>query len=255
MAPSYFSAATALFFIFPLLLSVLLLYGLRQMMARTDWPLAVQRRRWRATALVLGGWLLGLAGLAATGFLRNFQTLPPRMLLVIAPPLLALVLLARTDAFTQLLRRIPPTWVLGLQSFRVVVELGLWLLFVHGTIPRDMSFEGRNLDVLTGLTAPVAAWLAWRGVPRLVLVLWNLAGLGLLLNIVVTALLCTPSPFRQFFDGPANTIIAEFPFVWLPGLLVPLAYWLHVVSLRQLSLAAQPAASIPAAKLAAGTPG
>lgn len=35
---------------------------------------------------------------------------------------------------------------------------------------------------------------------------------------------------------PANTIVTRFPFVWLPGLLVPLAYGLHFLSLWKLSL-------------------
>jgi hypothetical protein len=42
-----------------------------------------------------------------------------------------------------------------------------------------------------------------------------------------------PTPFRVFMNEPSNTIVAKFPIVWLPALLVPLAYGLHFLSLRQ----------------------
>jgi hypothetical protein len=37
-------------------------------------------------------------------------------------------------------------------------------------------------------------------------------------------------------NEPANTLVAKFPFILLPGVLVPLAYGLHILSLRQIYL-------------------
>ena len=37
-------------------------------------------------------------------------------------------------------------------------------------------------------------------------------------------------------NEPANDIVTYFPMAWLPGLLVPLAYYLHFMSLRQVLL-------------------
>jgi hypothetical protein len=42
-------------------------------------------------------------------------------------------------------------------------------------------------------------------------------------------------------NEPANTIVAVFPISWLPGLLVPLAYTLHIFSLKQLLGSSKPA--------------
>jgi hypothetical protein len=56
----------------------------------------------------------------------------------------------------------------------------------------------------------------------------------LLLNILVIAVLSMPTPFRYFQNEPANTLVAKFPFVLLPGILVPIAYTMHIFSLRQL---------------------
>jgi hypothetical protein len=79
-----------------------------------------------------------------------------------------------------------------------------------------------------------AAWAVARGrLGRAGVVLWNLAGLGLLANIVVIALRSAPGPLNAGWGGVPNTAIAEVPFVWLPAFLVPLAVLGHVVSLRQ----------------------
>jgi hypothetical protein len=37
-------------------------------------------------------------------------------------------------------------------------------------------------------------------------------------------------------NEPANLLVTKFPFIMLPGMLVPLAYGLHFLSLRQLGL-------------------
>jgi hypothetical protein len=68
------------------------------------------------------------------------------------------------------------------------------------------------------------------------ILIWNLFGLGLLINILSIAILSMPTPFRVFMNEPSNTIVTQFPVSLLPGLLVPLAYGLHFLSLRKLSL-------------------
>jgi hypothetical protein len=115
------------------------------------------------------------------------------------------------------------------------VEVLLWILFIDGLLPEQMSFEGRNFDILAGLTAPIIVWfIRTEKISRNALILWNIVCLGLLTNIVIIAILSTPTPVRIFFEEPSNTIVTYFPVSFLPGLLVPLAYTLHFFSLRQL---------------------
>jgi hypothetical protein len=56
-------------------------------------------------------------------------------------------------------------------------------------------------------------------------------------------MLSAPTPFRRLVTTPPNTIVVRFPTVWLVSLLVPLAFTLHGLSLRQLlrGLAPRPA--------------
>jgi uncharacterized membrane protein len=123
-----------------------------------------------------------------------------------------------------------------MQSFRIAVELLLLMAFVNGRIPVQMTFEGRNFDILTGILAlPVGYLLVKRKMyaPRLA-VAFNVLGLLLLTNILVIALLSMPTPIRYFMNEPANTLVAQFPFILLPGVLVPIAYTMSIFSLRQL---------------------
>ena len=99
-----------------------------------------------------------------------------------------------------------------------------------------MTFEGRNLDILVGITGPIVALLYERkgAAMRKWVVVWNFFGLALLMNILVVAVLSFPTPFRYFMNEPANYLVTEFPFVWLPGILVTIAYSMHFFSLKQL---------------------
>ena len=108
------------------------------------------------------------------------------------------------------------------------------MLFIENLLPVQMTFEGRNFDILAGFSAPIIAVLAVKGnISRTAIIVWNVLCLVLLFNIVITAILSTPSPWRVFMNEPANYIVTYFPISWLPGILVPLAYYLHFFSLKQ----------------------
>ena len=132
---------------------------------------------------------------------------------------------------------LPLTNLTYLNTVRIAVELVLFWLFVHKAVPELITFEGRNFDILSGITAPFIAYfgLTKRKLSRPVILIWNLICLALLINIVGYALLSTPSPFQQFaFDQP-NLAISTFPFSWLPTFLVPVVLFGHLVSIRQLT--------------------
>ena len=119
---------------------------------------------------------------------------------------------------------------------RIPVEFVLWWLFLHNTIPKLMTFEGINFDVIAGLTAPLVVYFGFRNnsINKKLLLVWNVAGLLLLLNIVINALFAFPSVIQmQAFDQP-NVGLLYFPFVWLPTFVAPLVIFTHVISLRRL---------------------
>jgi hypothetical protein len=214
----------------------LVLRGLWRTLSTMNYPPRRRNRIVAMTALAGAAWLALTATLALTGLAGDFSSFPPPMMpLVLLPPLVGSLALTFSRKFGAVLRHVPVTWLLCLQSFRVAVEMLLWALHAQGLLPVQMTFEGLNFDVLTGVTAPLAAYLltarpGWR---RPILLGWNVMGLALLATIVVISILSLPTPLRVFPNEPANTIVTRFPFIWLPGFLVPLAYTLHFFALKR----------------------
>jgi len=99
-----------------------------------------------------------------------------------------------------------------------------------------MTFEGRNFDILSGLTAPFIYYFGFvkKSLNKKIILVWNFICLALLINIVATAILSAPFTFQKLaFDQP-NVAVLYFPFVWLPCCIVPLVFFSHVASIRQL---------------------
>lgn len=200
---------------------------------RFDEAAPVTRRWARATGAVLAVWLATTGLLAASGLLGNWALRPPPMLLLLTGTLIGTVVLAFSPFGTRLLNGLSLAALVGYQAFRIPVVLAL--LFWQGALPIQLTIEGRNWDLVSGLAAVIVAVLAARHtLPRWGLALWNLLGLGLLINIVVLALLSAPLPFRLFTNEPANTIIATLPYIWLPAFLVPAALFGHLLVFRHL---------------------
>ncbi|MEZ4947676.1 MAG: hypothetical protein R2804_19245 [Cyclobacteriaceae bacterium] len=182
-------------------------------------------------------WMVMLSILSIIGFFSDFSGFPPRFIIILLVPMITLVWSLLISKITkQLLILIPPQTIINLQVFRVFVEILLWMLFIQNLLPIQMTFEGRNFDIIAGITAPLVAYLAYSKnlLSKNMVIAWNFICLGLLLNIVLTAILSMPTPFRYFMNEPSNTVVTEFPIIFLPGFLVPLAYGLHFLSIRQL---------------------
>jgi hypothetical protein len=201
----------------------------------TSWDNPRKKRARILTILIPLVFTIFLTVWSLSGIMSQFERFPFNFMPVLLLPLITILFFTFSRSFLDVLKNIPQQNLIRLQSFRVAVEILLWMLFIDGLLPEQMSFEGRNFDILAGLTAPIIVWLINTGkISRAGLIVWNIIGLGLLTNIVTIAILSTPSPVRVFMNEPANTIVTIFPISFLPGLLVPLAYGLHCFSLRQL---------------------
>lgn len=211
----------------------LFLLILRKALRFTSFPVRKSNRIWYGLLISIVVWLCIISFLAAEQVFSDFSSMPPRFLFIVLIPLGVILWATLSTSAGEIVSRIPPESILYLQSFRVFVELLLWMLFIQNLIPIQMTFEGYNFDILVGLTAPVIALIVHRKGSATLLLIWNVFGLCLLINIVTIAVLSTPVPFRVFMNEPANRIVTQFPFVWLPGILVPLAYTLHILSIRQ----------------------
>ncbi|HEU5147132.1 MAG TPA: hypothetical protein VFT90_10475 [Chryseosolibacter sp.] len=224
-----------------LLLTVIFLFLLisefRKAMELTDWDPVKKKRYIRQLVISLVAWAVFVSVWSLSARMSDFSIFPFNLMPVILVPIVVAIIFISSKNFGEILRHIPPGNLIRLQSFRFFVEVLLWMLFIAELLPIQMTFEGRNWDILAGFSAPIIAVLAAKGrISSTAIVIWNIICLGLLVNIVVIAVLSTPSPWRAFMNEPANYIVTYFSISWLPGFLVPLAYYLHFMSIRQMSL-------------------
>lgn len=175
------------------------------------------------------------------GFYQNTSSFPPPLPLLIGPGLIGIIILFVTKGGRKLIDSFDQRWMTWLSVIRIPVEFVLLTLFIYKQVPQVMTFEGRNFDILSGLSAPFIAYFGYtkRRISRPVLLLWNFICLGLLLNVVIHAVLAVPGPLQRLaFDQP-NVAVLYFPFVWLPGFIVPAVLFTHLVNIKQL-LSVQP---------------
>ena len=127
------------------------------------------------------------------------------------------------------------TWLVGFQGFRVLVEVFLHRMYLEGIVPEQMTYDGLNFDIVAGLSALLMAYqIARKKVGPKAILIWNVLGLLLLINIVVIAILSMPLPFRAFDNEPANTFVAYVPYIWLPTFHVQAALFGHLLVFRAL---------------------
>ncbi len=215
----------------------LLFIEIKKTIALSAWSVSKQKRTFIIFLLALSAWALFVTFWSVMGKMGDFQIFPFNVILVFAIPLIAVLAFTFSKIGTEILLLIPTENIIRLQAFRFFVELLLAGLYILGQAPIQMTFEGRNFDILSGISAPVIAFLVMkRKISKKGLVIWNLLCLGILINIVAAAILSMPAPFRVFMNEPSSIIVTKFPVSLLPGLLVPLAYGLHFLSLRKLLL-------------------
>jgi hypothetical protein len=183
----------------------------------------------------IGGWLAASYALAATGALRNFSAAPPPLLILIATATLLTTALAFSRWGRRLVDGIPAAALVGFQAFRIPVEWFLDRLYREGVVPVQMTFEGRNFDIASGITALAVAAVCARSrtLPRGLVLVWSALGTALLIHIVAIAATSAPGPLRLFHDDPPNTFVASAPFVWLPAFLVQAAWLGHLLVFRR----------------------
>lgn len=215
-----------------------LMYAIRYAFYKLDFDTGKRRqlRIYITAGFVI--WLLLLGLLSFSGFFRDFSTLPPRALIAIIPPTLLTGWLLFSRSFGNILRVIPMSWLIYIQSFRILMELFLWMGYRGGFVPEQMTFEWLNHDIIVGITAPMAGFVFFgrNRYRRFEAIIWNIFGIILLVNIVFISVVSTPSPIRIFMNEPANVFVAEFPYIYIPGFIVPFALAMHLFSLRQLFL-------------------
>jgi hypothetical protein len=192
--------------------------------------------------LIIACTWIGLQSLLSLSGFFTVQGRPPRFLLLVLPPFLFGILYSITPKGRKFFSTQDLRTLTLLQSLRVLVEMVLFSLAQHHMIPKAMTFEGMNFDILTGLSAPFIFYFGFvrKTMATRWIILWNWAGLGLLLVVVSIAVSSLLSVSQAVAAAPAipslsPLAIQQFPWSLLPGFLVPIVFFAHLSSLRRLA--------------------
>ena len=174
------------------------------------------------------------AAVAGSGLLERPGPIPMLMPFFAACNLLV-VGLAFSRLGTRLSTGLPIAALVGFQAFRLPLELVLHRWYNEGVIPVQMTFDGHNFDILSGIGAIVLVFALRRGVAgwRSVLA-YNLMATGLLITVATIAVLSAPVPFRAYFAEPTLVLPYNPPYTWIVPFCVSGALFGHLLVFRWL---------------------
>lgn len=185
----------------------------------------------------LGAWQWFIYWITSTGCLVSYDF----------PPLFALTFILPSFLFTGVFlfasRKkkwpsfVPEHWVIYFQSFRILVELLFVFALFEGVFNAEVTIEGYNFDMIFACSAPILGMLVYalKVLPRKILVFWNYLGLGVLGSVIVLFLCSMYQPGLFGAKEPLLPLASmTYPYVLIAGFLMPVAVFLHILSLVQL---------------------
>ena len=185
------------------------------------------RRAAIVAAIVLVSMVAIDLALASQGVLADWTRRPPPFMLAMAVAVGLSLGTALSPVGARIAAGASMAAIIGIQSFRLPLEIVMHHAATTGLMPVQMTYTGRNFDILTGALAVPVAYLASRGrASRGLIWAWNLLGIGLLVNILAIAVASTPL-FAAFGPDRLNTWVAHPPFIWLPTIMVVAAFAGH----------------------------
>lgn len=178
-------------------------------------------------------WISLIITLAILGFFENISTTPPRFLVVLVGDFVFVIL-----GFKSLKKvKINTKLLLLVHTLRLPVEIGLYQLFLQKQIPKVMTFEGLNFDIVMGISAILLLGylhFSQKSIHKMFYLVWNVAGLFFLTTIVVIAIISAPLPIQLLGFEQPNVAVLKFPFILLPSFIVPVVFLSHILMIRSI---------------------
>ena len=187
-----------------------------------------------AVPFVVAGFLAGWLAIALiVGDGANFpislgSRRPLSGLVALIPFVIAVIALFASKTMRAINAATPSAWLIGIQTYRVAGIMFIFPFLSYGIIPAGFAWPAGVGDALTGILAPVVAWLVARNRPhaRQWAVAWNLFGMLDLIVAPATAL---------YFQAQ---VLGIYPISLVPLFLgPPLGILTHILSVRNLAVA------------------
>jgi len=189
-------------------------------------------------ALGTFAWLGITAAASASGMLGR-QTLPPPLMIFFVASMAVALWVGLSRLGSRLASAVPLAALVAFHGFRLPLELVLHAWYEQGVLPVQMTYEGHNFDIVTGIVAVLVGLWLWRAKPpaalaRKVVLGFNVIGLGLLITVASIAVMSSPIPLRQYMDDPPVLLALHVPYGWIVPFCVGAALAGHVIIFRRL---------------------
>jgi hypothetical protein len=186
--------------------------------------------------VILIAWQLVVGSIGSTGFYENF-TLPPNLVYTgIIPTFIILGLFFLSNTSKQLSLSIPKHIPILFQSFRIIVELLIFKVFLSGLVPIESTFQGYNYEFYFGFSALFIGYLSWRKfLNNKIILAWNVLGL-FMLAFIVGIFITSGLAYKEFWGRETKMIQDAFlhmPYLSIATFYMPIAVWIHIFSIKQ----------------------
>ena len=198
-----------------------------------------KKQRLKFTFLVLAVLIAWFTIVSLLGKIRFFVANPllaPNIILLFLAIFIFLQKVYKSPGFQKIADNLPLPWAIGVQTYRIV-GVGFLILYNLGLLPAAFAFPSGYGDILVGLLAPLVTFFYLRktSFSRKLAVFWNYLGIADLVMALSLGSLAFPIPYQTLPTTVSTEIFALFPMILIPGFAVPLAFFLHLLSLRVLN--------------------
>jgi hypothetical protein len=180
-------------------------------------------------------WLSYVFVMSESRLLEDF-TLPPRVpIFFVIPMVVGILFITSRNWFKHSLLTTSVSSIVYVQAFRILVELLIYGASEQNIFPKRATFEGLNYDIVVGISALIIGFLVQRNlIGKTALLVWNFFSLTIL-AVTVYSFIST----YYFTDYPyavGNFQFVKMPYVLLASVLLPVAIFFHVASIRQIRM-------------------
>ena len=215
---------------------IAILYGLHRSLVEAGWPAADRARTFRASSVILLGWLAVTVALGALGVYHVDSTeIPTIQYGILLPISIGALLIWRSETAKSLIAAVPQPWLVGVQLYRALGVIFL-ILYATGKLPACSP------GLPASATSPSVSWrLSWalpmrgrRARPRASWRRGTCSAFSISSIAVGTGFATAPSLIQPIEVQPTSELMTVLPMVLIPVYLVPLSIVLHLASLAKL---------------------
>jgi len=182
-------------------------------------------------------WQVYIYVLGSSGLLMSYE-FPPRIALAfIFPSFIFTAIFLYKSRKKAWIKHIPESQLVYFQSFRVFVEFLLLFSFFEGIFNQEVTIEGYNFDMIFALSTPIVGYLVFykQVLSKRFIEVWNYTGLLVLATVIFVFLSSVYKPELFGSENPLLPLEAfSYPYVLIAGFLMPVAVFVHVLSIVQI---------------------